>query len=139
MLREYRGDSHTGSWIAAGFDATEIGLISEQYWGLPARSYSRTRAWTNDEFDAAQARLEARGLFDEGGVLNADGLAAREAVEVATDRQMANAIAAIGDDAAELFRLLEPWGTAIRAGRGYLTSGPHDLAKERTATETTGD
>ena len=48
MLREYRGDSHTTAWISAGFDATEIGLLTELYWGLPMRSYSRTRAWTND-------------------------------------------------------------------------------------------
>src|SRR4029077_7399607 len=25
MLREYRGDSHTTSWVSMGFDATEIG------------------------------------------------------------------------------------------------------------------
>jgi hypothetical protein len=129
MLREYRGDSHTCSWTTAGYDATEIGLVSEQYWGLPARSYSRTRAWTDEEFDAAQERLQSRGLFDEGGVLNEAGLAAREAVEVDTDRHMAKPIAALGDDAGELFALLEPWGVAVRAGFGYLASGPHDLAK----------
>lgn len=129
MLREYRGDSHTAAWISAGFDATEIGLVSEQYWGLEARSYSRTRAWTSAEFDEAQERLESRGLLDAGGVLNADGYAAREAVEVNTDRQMAAPIAALGDDARELFTLLDPWGAAVRAGLGYLSSGPHDLAK----------
>jgi hypothetical protein len=129
MLREYRGDSHTGAWISAGFDATEIGMISEQYWGLPARSYSRTRAWTEAEFDATQDRLQSRGLFDEGGVLNATGHGAREAVEVNTDRQMAGAIAALGDDVGELFTLLEPWGAAVRAGLGYLSSGAQDLAK----------
>jgi hypothetical protein len=132
MLREYRGDSHTASWITAGFDATEIGLVSEQYWGLPARSYSRTRAWTDTEFDAATERLQSRGLFDDEGKLNSGGLAAREAVEVVTDRQMANPIAALGDDAAELFAILEPWGAAVRAGLGYLSSGPHDLAKAAT-------
>lgn len=132
QLREYRGDSHTGSWISAGFDATEIGLISEQYWGLPARSYSRTRAWTEDEFDAATERLQSRGLVDGEGKLNADGLAAREAVELDTDRQMAAPIAALGDETAELFALMEPWGTAVRAGRGYLSSGPHDLATSNT-------
>ncbi|MEO5901267.1 MAG: hypothetical protein ABIR68_14235, partial [Ilumatobacteraceae bacterium] len=132
QLREYRGDSHTAAWICAGLDATEIGLISEQYWGLPARSYSRTRAWTEDEFDAASERLQTRGLFDVDEKLNADGLAAREAIEVDTDRQMAGPVSALGDDAAELFILLEPWGASVRAGLGYLTSGPHDLAKGNT-------
>jgi hypothetical protein len=127
MLREYRGDSHTAAWISAGFDATEIGLLSELYWGLPMRSYSRTRAWTDAQFDAAHARLQARGLVDDTG-FTAAGRAAREAVEVATDAQMQVAIEAIGDDFAELVALMEPWGTAVRAGFGYLSSGPHDLA-----------
>jgi hypothetical protein len=127
MLREYRGDSHTAAWISAGFDATEIGLLSELYWGLPMRSYSRTRAWTDAQFDAAHARLKARGLVDDTG-FTAAGRTAREAVEEATDAQMRGAIEAIGDDFAELVALMEPWGTAVRAGFGYLSSGPHDLA-----------
>ena len=36
------------AWVSAGFDATEIGLLTELYWGLPMRSYSRTRAWTDE-------------------------------------------------------------------------------------------
>ena len=44
QLREFRGDSHIAAWIGAGLDATEIGLLTELYWGLPLRSYSRTRA-----------------------------------------------------------------------------------------------
>ena len=46
---------------------------------------------------------------------------------------MAGAIDALGDDAAELIALLEPWGTAVRAGLGYLATGPHDLAKAAAA------
>ena len=51
----------------AGFDATEIGLVSEQWWGLAARSYSRTRAWSEAEFDEATERLRSRGVFDADG------------------------------------------------------------------------
>ncbi|MEO5723513.1 MAG: hypothetical protein ABIQ39_05080, partial [Ilumatobacteraceae bacterium] len=127
MLREFRGDSHTGSWISAGFDATEIGMLSELYWGLPPRSYSRTRAWTEDQFDGAFERLASRGYLDSDGLTTA-GRQAREDIEIHTDVQMAGAIAAIGDDAEELFSTLEPWGAAVRGGLGYLTSGPHDLA-----------
>ena len=61
LLREYRGDSHLAAWVTAGLDATEMGLLTELYWGLPLRSYSRTRAWTEDQFDAATERLETRG------------------------------------------------------------------------------
>jgi hypothetical protein len=128
MLREYRGDSHTAAWVSAGFDATEIGLLSELYWGMPMRSYSRTRGWTDAQFDAAHERLKALGLVDDVGFTDA-GRKAREAVEVHTDQQMAPAMNALGDDANELFALSEPWGAAIRAGHGYLSSGPHDLAE----------
>jgi hypothetical protein len=126
-LREYRGDSHTASWVSAGFDATEIGLLTELYWGLPMRSYSRTRGWSDDQFDAATDRLTARGLLGSDGFTDA-GRRAREAVEIATDAQMQPALDALGDDLEELCGLMAPWGAAIRAAGGYLNSGPHDLA-----------
>jgi len=40
---------------------------------------------------------------------------------------MRRALRALGTDIEELFDILAPWGEAIRAGRGYLGSGPHDL------------
>jgi hypothetical protein len=127
MLREYRGDSHTAAWIGAGLDATEIGLLSELYWGLPMRSYSRTRAWTDAQFDAAHERLQSRGLVDDVG-FTAAGRALREEVEVSTDRQMESMVAALGDDLQELVDILLPWGAAVRDAKGYPASGPHDLA-----------
>jgi len=127
LLREYRGDSHTAAWISAGLDATEIGLLSELYWGLPMRSYSRTRAWSDEQFEAAHQRLRARGLVDEVG-FTAEGRRVREDVEVHTDQQMAGTVTALGDTLPELLAILDPWGQAIRAGFGYPTSGPHDLA-----------
>ena len=131
MLREYRGDSHTAAWISADLDATEIGLLSELYWGLPMRSYSRTRAWTDAQFDAAHERLQQRGLVDATGFTDA-GRALREQVEVATDAQMARAMAALGNDLGELLDILTPWGAAIRTAKGYPASGPHDLAEHAT-------
>ena len=127
FLREYRGDSHIAAWIGAGFDATEIGLLTELYWGLPMRSYSRSRGWTADEFDQAEAGLRDRGLLDGPGLSEA-GREAREAIEVATDDQMAPVLDALGESAGELCAILEPWGAAVRDGLGYMQDGPHDLA-----------
>jgi hypothetical protein len=127
VLREYRGDAHTAAWTSAGFDATEIGLLSELYWGLPMRSYSRTRAWSTEQFDEAEARLRSRGLLDGDG-FSAAGRAAREAVEVATDEQCRPIVDALGDDLDELVGLLAGWGATVRAGSGYPNAGPHDLA-----------
>jgi hypothetical protein len=128
-LREYRGDVHTISWVGAGFDPVEIGLLTELYWGLPLRSYIRTRAWSAEQLDAALERLVADGLVDAGGALTPEGRARREAVEVATDRLAEPIATALGDELDEACAILEPWGVAIRAAGGYLGAGPHDLAR----------
>ena len=128
LLREFRGDAHIAAWTTAGFDACEIGLLTELYWGLPMRSYIRSRAWFAEDLDAAEARLRSRGLLDGDG-LSEQGRAEREAVEVATDRQCQPILDALGDDLDELVAILEPWGAAIREAKGYLPGGPHELAK----------
>lgn len=122
IVREYRGDSHTAAWIAAGVDATEISLLSERYMGIPARSYARTRAWSDEQFDAAVDRLQTRGWFDVNADLTDAGRAGREAIEAATDAQMAPVLASIGNDVDAFIRLIEPWGAAVRAAKGYPAS-----------------
>ncbi len=127
-LREYRGDSPIAAWTTAGFDATEIGLLTELYWGLPMRTYVRSRAWSDEQLDAAEERLASRGLVS-GGAFTESGRAAREAVEVATDRACRAFLDPLGDDVGELAAILTGWGDQVRAGRGYPGSGPHDLAR----------
>ncbi len=130
LLREFRGDAHTAAWTAAGLDATEIGLLTELYWGLPLRTYIRTRAWSDGQLDAAEARLVARGLIVDGAFTEA-GRALRAAVEEATDAQCAPMLDALGDDLPELVAIFDPWGAAIRAAGGYPSQGPHELAPKR--------
>ena len=125
MLREYRGDAHVAAWTSAELDAVEIGLLTEAYIGLPLRTYIRTRAWDDRELDAAVARLEARGWMQDDALTDV-GRTGREAVEDATDRALRPALEALGDDADELFGILEPWGAAMRAAGGYI-GGPVDL------------
>lgn len=127
-LREYRGDAHTAAWTSAGFDAVEIGLLTELYWGLPTRTYIRTRAWGDDDLDSATERLETRGYLVDGS-LTERGRAAREEVEVATDRQCDGIVDALGEDLESLITTLGYWGEAIRDSGGYPASGPHDLAR----------
>jgi hypothetical protein len=129
-LREYRGDSHTATWVSAGVSAPEIGLVSEAYMGLPPRTYSRSRAWSDAQFDVAADRARSRGWFDADGALTEQGRAAREDIEVATDQQLVPALRAIGDDLDDLLATLEPWGAAMRAAHGY-PGGPGDLWPNR--------
>jgi hypothetical protein len=131
MLREHRGDAHTAAWTSSGFDATEIGLLTELWWGLPLRSYVRTRAWSGEDLDAAEARLVERGLLAEGALTDT-GRAAREAVERTTDRACRPMVDALGADLDELVGLLRVWGAAIRDAGGYPAAGPHDLAGAST-------
>ena len=112
------------------FDAIEIGLLTELYWGLPLRSYARTRGWTPEQFDDGEASLVSKGLIAEGAFTPA-GRELRERIEVETDRQMAPVLAALGDDLDDVLALLHGWGATIRAGKGYPASGPHDLARTR--------
>ena len=132
FLREYRGDCHNAAWVAAGLTATDIGILTELSWGMAVRSYSRTRGWTTDEFDRSEHHLRDLGYLDGAGAethLSQPGRHAREQIEVVTDEQMRPALDALADDIEELFEILAPWGEAIRAGKGYLGSGPHDLGR----------
>jgi hypothetical protein len=128
LLREYRGDAHTAAWVSAGLDAVEIGLLTELWWGLPMRSYTRSRAWSSEQLGEAVDRLREDKLLDGDG-FSAAGELLRADIELATDRQMRPAVTSLGDDAPELFGLLEPWAEAIRAAGGYLPAGPGDLAR----------
>jgi hypothetical protein len=120
-LREYRGDAHTAAWTTAGLDATEIGLLTELFLGLPLRSYIRSRAWSDAQLDAALERLTARGWVADDAFTPA-GRAAREEIEFNTDRQMLPALGALGDDFDGLIALIGPWGDAVRDAGGYLRS-----------------
>jgi hypothetical protein len=129
LLREYRGDAHTAAWVSTGLDAPSIGLLTELYWGIPMRTYVRTRAWNKDQLDAAEERLRQQRLLDGDGFSDA-GRELRERIELATDRQMAGVIGVLGDDADELIGILRPWGEAIRAAGGY-PGNPGDLLRAR--------
>lgn len=130
LVREHRGDSHIAAWIAHGFDATEISLITEPYMGVPMRSYSRSRAWTDADFDAALERMTSRGLFKDGE-LTTEGRDAREAIEVSTDLQVRYVIEAIGSDVDELCTLLEGYAAKILEHKGY-PGAPGQIMRARS-------
>ena len=128
-LREFRGDAHTAAWIAAGFDAVEIGLLTERYWGLPFKSYVRTRAWSDEQLDAGLEQLQHGGLVDAKGLSLTDtGRQVREQIERVTDDQTAPSMLAMGDDLAATTDALARWAAIVRAGHGYPSQGPQDLA-----------
>jgi hypothetical protein len=133
LVREHRGDSHVISWAVGGADAVEILLLTEQWWGVPARSYTPSRAWQDADMDAGFERLNHRGLMS-GEQLTDAGRAFREEIEVRTDELERPLLDALGDDLDELLEHLDAWSEAIIAGGSYpkriagvynVGGGPH--------------
>jgi hypothetical protein len=120
-LREFRGDSHIGAWISAGYDATEIGLLTELFMGIPLKTYVRSRAWSDEQLDEALDRLAGRGLVADGAFTES-GRAAREAVELATDVQLRPAVEALGADLDQAVATLGAWSRSIQEAGGYVAS-----------------
>ncbi len=142
VLREHRGDGHVAALVAADIDgcealvlraavdAVEAGGVSGGVSGGASgqrghgrrRRVSRAmlqpiRGWTDDQWDAAAARLTARGWLDEAGAATPAGQAARAAVEAATDAAAARPWASLGPaQTAELADLLRPVAQACAAG-----------------------
>ena len=134
MLREYRGDSHTAAWVAAGLRRHRDLPAHRPVLG-PAHAQLQPHAGVDRRRVRRRPRpaCARRGLLDDAG-LTEKGRAAREAIEVATDAQMVPAMAALGDDADELFALLEPWGAALRSvGRVPVRRAPTTWPRRRCA------
>ncbi|MFF1678853.1 SCO6745 family protein [Streptomyces sp. NPDC058256] len=134
LVREHRGDSHVISWAVGGADAVEVLLLTEQWWGLPARAYAPSRGWTDADMDAGFDRLRQRGLMTADEQLTDAGRAFREEIEVRTDELERPLLAALGDDLHELLEHLDAWSEAIIDAGSYprriagvynIGGGPH--------------
>ena len=85
LLREHRGDGHFAALTAADIDGCEAVVLR------CAKDMSRelmqpVRGWTDEQWDAAAARLTERGLIGEDAALTAVGRVVHDAVEAATDQ-----------------------------------------------------
>ena len=119
LLREHRGDSHVIAWAVGGADAVEILLLTEQWWGLPARAYAPSRGWSDADMDAGFERLQRLGLMTDDEHITDAGRAFREEVEVRTDELERPIVSVLGDDLDELVERLDTWSEAIIAAGSY--------------------
>jgi hypothetical protein len=111
-IRERRHESHRNAWTAVGLDGCEICVITDLWRGPLISSVSSS--WSAAHQDEASARLRDRGLV-VGDEISEEGRALRDEIELATDRQETEVVAALGGDADELLALLTPWSTAAVA------------------------
>ena len=130
-MREHRGDSHIAASIAAGLDPVRMGVLSEVWVDYPVGEYSGTRAWPQDAYDAAVARLVADGLIADGKI-TAAGREFRDAIEAATDTAQDELIAAIGDGLDGVVKRVEPWAQrCVAAAPSRRTSASAPRADRR--------
>ncbi|HEX2911166.1 MAG TPA: hypothetical protein VH186_10190 [Chloroflexia bacterium] len=86
LLREYRGDGHVAALLTAGIDGCEAHVVMAASGKVGRETIQPHRGWTDQEWEAARQRLQQRGWLDSDGALNAEGHAAREAIEDQTNR-----------------------------------------------------
>jgi hypothetical protein len=121
LLREHRGDGHFAALAAAGIDGCEAVVLR------CAKDMSRdlmqpVRGWTDEQWDAAAARLLERGWIGEDGTLTEAGRVGHDAVEAATDQAAErpwNRMGAAG--LTEVADMLLPLGQACAAALPEVT------------------
>jgi hypothetical protein len=101
LLREFRGDGHVALLRAEGLSGVEALVIHAATGDVPAAVLQTSRAWPQEDWDAAVERLRARGLVDAASRLTAEGRAHRDHVEARTDALAVGAYANLPDDDAE--------------------------------------
>ena len=119
VLREHRGDGHFAALLAADIDGCEA-LVLRCALDMRREDLQPIRGWTDEQWNAARARLAARGWMGLDGGLTAAGRDAHAAVEQATDRAAARPWARLGPAATEeLAGVLTPVARACAAAIPY--------------------
>jgi hypothetical protein len=87
ILREHRGDGHVAALLTAGFDGCESVVHRNAIEGGRLRaSMQAARGWTDDEWQAATERLQARGWLGSDETVTVTGSQTYAEVEAQTDR-----------------------------------------------------
>ncbi|MBR7833531.1 hypothetical protein KDL01_09655 [Actinospica durhamensis] len=116
-VREYRGDGHVASWVAAGVSGLESHHLLTAGRAADVAMMREIRGWTAEEWSAAAEALTARGLLDAtAGTLTDTGLRLRAQVERQTDElSWSGGMSVLGEDGvAEICAALAPVVRSVR-------------------------
>lgn len=125
VLREHRGDGHLAALMAAELEGIEA-LVTHTATGkgFNAEFARVSRDWSQEEWDAAVERLQARGLLDGDGALTEAGTELRRDIERLTARLALAPYQHLGEKKLErLVELTAPLAAAALAN-GAVPSGP---------------
>jgi hypothetical protein len=111
VLREHRGDGHVAALLVAGLDGCES-LVWRAAVDSDRRLLQPARGWSDQDWDAAGARLTDRGWLHPDGRPTDVALAARTEIEAHTDALAAG-----------------PWRELGRSGTAGLAGLLHPLAE----------
>jgi hypothetical protein len=108
-LREHRGDGHVSLLVANGLDGLEAHVLQVADGVVGRERLQGARGWSDEEWDAAAARLVERGWLDRSGALSDLGRERRAAIDRATDELATPA----GIDLAPVVEALAPIAAAV--------------------------
>jgi hypothetical protein len=85
LIREYRGDGHIAALVLNGVGRIEA-LVTHVATGdgFIAAAAKLSRGWSDEQWDAAEARLKDKKILGDTGLTD-EGLQLRERIEAATD------------------------------------------------------
>lgn len=113
LLREYRGDGHLAALVAENLDGAEALWTHGAAGDVPLAVLQSSRAWPDEEWQAAGRRLTERGLLD-GTKLTDRGREVRDRIETTTDQAAIDPWRALGpEECAELRELVRPFSRTI--------------------------
>lgn len=108
LLREHRGDGHVAALLANGIDGLEAHVLAVGTGRVPRELMQTARSWSDEEWTAAERRLEVRGLVRSDGLTPA-GAALRGRIEDTTDDLAVDPWHRLGEErTARLAELLRP-------------------------------
>jgi hypothetical protein len=123
-LREWRGDTHWATVVAAGLTHAEASILHNAWLGYEEDWLARSRGTTLEALEAGWAALEAKDLAVDRSV-TPDGVALRQMIEDETDRLCTLPWELFGAARTEAFAdRLEP-PCALLLARVDLTAGPN--------------
>ena len=115
LIREHRGDGHLSVLQSHRIDPVEATVLGGTFSGT-TRFLRKTRGWSEEEYDAATARLRERGWLDADGAFTEEGRTARQDVEDQTDVLAVEGWAAVGAErTARLHELVKPLRAQVMA------------------------